>query len=391
MAQYEAMGEGRLDEDPFLAIHLPGSTAAMKELRAKVQRLNTARNQVLVNVILIRGESGAGKSHLARVIAAHRAWLIESASQGTAPRGEGSREPDWWGGSLSEIHLPAVPRNIIESELFGYKKGAFTGAEKDKPGLLSGAGTGSDAADILLDEIGDAPLDLQAKLLQVLETQRYMPVGGVFGDEQTVNARLLLATNRDLDAMCRAGEFREDLYWRLRRFVVEMPPLRAQAEIIPALATKLLADITAPLPVDLGRRAPAELPAADLEWARSYEWPGNIRELKHVIEHWVFLDGGRSLREIVESLRGRPGKDHVGEDALAGISTLAFQHLDDALAAGRSLASLQDLSGDVRRQLQKSVVAWYDLRKPTSAQLLALFADSKPTSIQKKISEWRNL
>jgi DNA-binding NtrC family response regulator len=206
-------------------------------------------------IVLLRGESGTGKSFIARRIhtLAHR-----------------RDKPFIEVGLVSDIGSD----NLVQSNLFGHEKGAFTGATEQKQGLFSLA----DGGTIFLDEIGDASSEVQAKLLRVIESSTFKRLGGV--RDLRVNVRIIAATNRDLERMVREGTFRQDLYYRLNVIPVLLPPLRHRSEDVPALAQYLLSHAVARAPgvhKTLGPQLAARL--------RSYPWPGNIRELEHAIKH----------------------------------------------------------------------------------------------------------
>jgi two-component system response regulator HydG len=210
--------------------------------------------------VLIRGESGTGKEVLARFI--HR---------------RSGREDQ----PFLAINCAALPPSLLESELFGHKKGAFTGADRDKKGLFFLAGTGT----LFLDEIGDVPLPLQAKLLRAVQEREARPVGGT--RDRPIRARILTATNRDLKTMVEAGEFRNDLYYRLAVFPIVIPPLRERRQDILVLARHFLA-----------RFAP-DHPGFAPETIRlmeSYAWPGNVRELLNAVEYASVLAGSDRIR-----------------------------------------------------------------------------------------------
>ncbi|MEZ6057871.1 MAG: sigma-54 dependent transcriptional regulator [Planctomycetaceae bacterium] len=209
--------------------------------------------------VLISGESGTGKELVAMAI--HR----------YGPRADGPFIP---------VCLPALPDNLIESELFGHAKGAFTGADAGRPGLLTLAHQGT----AFLDEMGDIPLAMQVKLLRVLETRQVLPVGS--GKLQTSNFRLLAATNRNLEALVAAGEFRADLYHRLNVFRIELPPLRERDDDVILLAKHFLSTLKGPS-ASFSERMLAEL--------RHRPWYGNVRELKHAIEHAAILSRSNVL------------------------------------------------------------------------------------------------
>jgi transcriptional regulator with GAF, ATPase, and Fis domain len=223
--------------------------------------------------VLIRGESGVGKDLVARA--------IHAAS---------SRR----GGSFVKVNCAAIPQGLLESEFFGHEKGAFTGAYRRKPGQFEYANRGT----IYLDELGDLPLALQAKLLHVLQDFRFSRVGGHQLVE--VDTRVVAATNRDLEAAMARGEFREDLYYRLNVVEIKVPPLRERREEIPALASRFLARFNS----QYGRQK--QLMPETLARLMEHPWLGNVRELENVIRRLVVLgDGEQAIGALVT--RGRNG------------------------------------------------------------------------------------
>jgi len=235
------------------------ASAAMRQALALVARVAEHSTTVLIT-----GESGTGKEVIARAI--HRA----------SPRGSKA---------FVGINCAAIPENLLESELFGHVRGAFTGATGDKVGLFEQANGGT----LLLDEIGELPIGLQAKLLRVLQESEIRRVG----DQKTrrVDARVLAATARDLEAEVRAGRFREDLFYRVNVVVIELPPLRDRREDIAPLARHFVARLAQ----RFGR--PLSLSEDALAWLEQQEWPGNVRELENAIERAAVL----SRKEILEA------------------------------------------------------------------------------------------
>lgn len=212
--------------------------------------------------VLIRGESGTGKELVARLI--HR----ESA------RGEGPFVP---------VNCGAIPAALLESEFFGHVKGAFTGADRDREGLFATARGGT----LFLDEVGELPPELQVKLLRVLQEGEVRPLGG--DRVTTADARIVAATNIDLEEAMQDGRFRQDLYYRLAVVPIELPPLRRRTEEIPALAHYLLERHARRLGLEIDGIA-----ADAMECLLDYPWPGNVRELENVLERALILcDGGR--------------------------------------------------------------------------------------------------
>jgi two-component system nitrogen regulation response regulator GlnG len=236
---------------------LIGGSPAMQELFKKIALVAPAEVPVL-----IIGETGTGKELVARAIHRH------------SPRGAGPFVP---------VNVAALPPSLIERELFGHLKGAFTGADQDRPGLLELASGGT----LLLDEIGDLPPDLQVKLLRVIEHRAFTPVGD--SRSRSADIRVVAATNRPITELMAAGRFREDLYFRLSIFPIALPPLRDRLDDIPALAEHFLRQARLRDEVDT-RLTPAFLAAL-----RARPWAGNVRELRNAIEHAAILARGRAL------------------------------------------------------------------------------------------------
>ncbi len=230
-----------------------------------MRRLVEQAQQVAVTdvPVLIQGETGTGKEVLAQAI---HCW---------SPRR---------GQPLLKLNCAAVPETLLESELFGHVRGAFSGADRDRPGRFLAASGGT----LLLDEIGDLPLPAQAKLLRVLQEGTFEPLGS----DRTVrvDVRILAATHRDLAAEVREGRFREDLYYRLCVFPLTVPPLRERREDILPLALSALADIAR-----RRGRDPWRLPAATVDQLKQYSWPGNVRELVHALERATILAAGDAI------------------------------------------------------------------------------------------------
>ncbi len=250
----------------------PAARALVAESRPMRQALElVARVAEHKTTVLITGASGTGKEVIAQAI--HRA----------SPR---VREP------FVAINCAAIPETLLESELFGYVRGAFTGAAGDKAGLFEQA----DGGTLLLDEIGELPLGLQAKLLRVLQEGEIRRVG----DQKTrlVDVRLLAATARDLAAEVAAGRFREDLYYRLNVVTIHLPPLAERREDVRPLARHFAAQLAR----RLGRAV--ALSDAGLAWLEQQPWPGNVRELEHAIERAAVLSDGETLEP--EDLTPRP-------------------------------------------------------------------------------------
>ena len=218
--------------------------------------------------LLLEGESGTGKSLLARAIHQH------------ALRGSGRSEAPF-----VEVSCGALPSSLLESELFGHAKGAFTGALRDRPGKFEAA----DGGTIFLDEIGNASLELQQKLLRVLQDRTFERVGEVRA--RSADVRVIAATNEDLGAMVADGRFREDLYWRIRVVALRLPALRERPGDIPLLARHFLGRFRVE-----HRRPALEIGPESLASLTAWPWPGNVRELEHAIERAVLLSDGIRIR-----------------------------------------------------------------------------------------------
>jgi formate hydrogenlyase transcriptional activator len=249
---FQEFGAGKQDRDQHRFEQLIGNSPALEAVLEQVERVAPADSTVL-----IQGETGTGKELIARAI--HN---ISSR----------------WGRSFVKLNCAAIPLDLLESELFGHEKGAFTGAIAQRVGRFELADKGT----LFLDEVGDIPMALQPKLLRVLQEQEFERLGSTRTHQ--VDVRLVAATNRDLTEMVKRGEFRSDLYYRLNVFPILLPPLRERRKDIPVLVTHF-AEI-------FGRRMGKQIehiPPATMSALSSYYWPGNIRELQNLIERAVIL------------------------------------------------------------------------------------------------------
>jgi two-component system response regulator HydG len=260
----------------------------MIELLEKVARIADTTASVLLT-----GESGTGKDLIARA-------LHFQSRRATAP--------------FIPINCAALPDNLLESELFGHMRGAFTDARQNKTGLFQAADKGT----LFLDEIGEMPAALQAKLLTVIESKRVRPLGAT--SETAVDVRVLAATNADLEKEIETGRFRRDLYYRLSGIVLHLPPLRDRREDIPLLIKYFLARAAA----EAGRPIP-EIAADAMECLLQYQWPGNIRELQNAVQHAVILCRDHSITraDLPSKVSGKEPSEFSLEDAIARRPTLA--------------------------------------------------------------------
>jgi len=255
-----------------------GSSAPMMRLREQLALAAPTNGRVL-----ILGDNGTGKELVART-------LHQSSRRKSGP--------------FIEVNCAAIPEELIESELFGHVRGAFTGAVVDKPGRFEQANTGT----IFLDEIADMSLKTQAKVLRVLQEQVMERVGGT--QRIKVDVRVVAATNKDLVEEIRAGRFREDLYFRLNVVPIFVPSLRERQDDIPELADHFMAMLA----TEYGRRPKRMAPEAAAR-LRQYAWPGNVRELRNVIERLMIMVQGDTITAQDLGFLGRDGADGVSEPA----------------------------------------------------------------------------
>ena len=235
-----------------------GQSAVVKELLNLIAKVAPTKTNVLVI-----GESGTGKELVARMI--HETGPIKS-------------------NPFVAVNCGAIPENLIESELFGHKRGSFTGAVSDKPGLFEVANTGT----LFLDEVGELPLGMQVKLLRAIQDRTIRRVGGT--QDQKIDVRIIAATNRDLEAGVAKGTFREDLYYRLNVILIKTPALRDRKGDVKLLAEAFLKRLAAKSGKPLQAFDPDTLAALE-----KFQWPGNIRELENVLERAVTLENGTTI------------------------------------------------------------------------------------------------
>jgi len=273
--------------------------------------------------VLVLGESGTGKELVARRI--HH----------TSPRRD---KP------LVAVHCATFPENLLESELFGYERGAFTGATRRKVGHFEYA----DGGTIFLDEVGELPASVQAKLLRFLQERQFTRLGGV--EPVRVDVRVIAATNRDLEREVREGRFREDLFYRLNVFPIELPPLRERREDIPLLVEHFLRQ---------RNRPPDVVSPEAMEALLAYDWPGNVRELENVIERALILAGeGRITPDLLPFGRPKAGAKVELPDEGVNLEEVERELITQALEkAGWNKAKAAKLLGITRRRLYSRMEA----------------------------------
>ncbi len=329
LAREHALLLERVQRDSGFA-NLIGAGRAMESVFETIQKVAATDLTVLV-----RGESGTGKE------------LVAQAIHDRSPR---CQRP------FVAVNCAAISRELVESELFGHEKGAFTGADARRAGRFEAASGGT----IFLDEIGDMPLETQAKVLRVLEERTLERVGGT--KPLPVDVRVVAATHRNLEQEVRKGSFREDLYYRLRVVEVELPPLRERVEDLPTLVDRFLAQIAD----RLGRDKKQIAPDALARLAR-HGWPGNVRELRNVIEQAAVLSSGPCIGEDDLRLDLAPaGATSNGDAAVAGacfseakkrtVEAFERQFLLEALRAnGGNVSRTAEAVGMVRQSLQQKI------------------------------------
>jgi transcriptional regulator with AAA-type ATPase domain len=280
---------------------LVAASPQMQSVLSEVERL--AR---MPWAVLVTGESGAGKEGIARALHS---------------RGPRASRP------FVAVNAGAIARDLVESELFGHERGAFTGASERRAGVFEQASGGT----LFLDEVGELPLEMQARLLRVLDTGELRRVGGT--ETVRVDVRVVCATHRDLRAAVRAGRFRHDLYFRLAQWVIEVPPLRERPDDLVALAEHFLRDI--------GRQIGADrvLSAAALERLRAHRWPGNARELRNVLCAAATACAGETIeaQDVLRALARTAQVDFASEEGAELVRRAVEAHRGNVTAAARAL------------------------------------------------------
>jgi len=306
----------------FNASAIIGESLPMRNLFKVIERVAATSSTVL-----IEGESGTGKELAARAL------------------------HDFSGrkGAFVPINCGGMSAELMESELFGHVRGAFTGAAQAREGLFSFADKGT----LFLDEIGEMPLPMQAHLLRVLESRSIRPVGS--NREIAVDVRIVAATNRDLQQMVKQGKFRRDLFYRLNVITISMPPLRQRSEDIPLLAQYFCKSLS----VDLGVQ-PTAVAEAEIQHLTSYDWPGNVRELKNVIERCLLLNLSPSVCLSVSPNAESASTDvNNNDNELSLLEEVEKRHILRILnrQGGNKSAASREL-GISRKTLERKIKAW---------------------------------
>ena len=319
----------RLDQKFGLG-NIVGQSKPMRDVFARIQRAAPVDSTVL-----ILGESGTGKE------------LVAQALHHNSPRKKQA---------FVAVNIAAVPHTLVESELFGHVRGAFTGAMDKRVGRFEQA----DGGTLFIDEVGDFQIDLQAKLLRVLETMTVTPVGGA--DDRKVDVRVVAATSRDLRKMVAEGTFREDLFYRLNVVSVNLPPLRDRPDDVPLLAEHFLKEISETKHTDMHRIGPEVM-----RRFQQYRWPGNVREMRNVLESMMVLADGELLTErdlpdqVMEGSAAKPAPGEIPSGVtMEELEKLAITKALDQFggnrthAAGRLGISVRTLQRKLRQyELEK--------------------------------------
>ncbi len=326
-----------------MSVNMIGESKAIKELIELIRRVAPTKTNVL-----ILGESGTGKELVARMI--H----------------EKSKTPE---NPFVPVNCGAIPENLIESELFGHKKGSFTGAVNDKTGLFEVANAGT----LFLDEIGDIPLLMQVKLLRALQEKTIRKVGGT--DTIKVDTRILAATNRNLEEQVQKGEFREDLYYRLNVIQIRTPSLRERPDDVPLLVQSFLSSCSK----KFGKKITGFSDDA-MAALKNYPWPGNVRELENVVERAVALEGEveislDSLPANVVEYAYHEGTQSMGFGPVQG--TPMVQNKGTIIEIpipdfGKGSVNIDEVLGQVEKEYLLSALKHTDGVKKKAASLLGI-------------------
>jgi DNA-binding NtrC family response regulator len=317
----------------------PAARPGMQDPRMRALDAELARVAPALISVLILGETGVGKE------------LVAQALHARSGRS----------GRFVAIHCAALSESLLESELFGYEKGAFTGADRAREGLFEAAQSGT----VFLDEVGELPLATQVKLLRVLEERKVLPVGG--RTPRALDVRFVAATHRDLEQAVAQGTFRQDLYYRLNGITLHVPPLRERPADVVVLAEHFVAESSRAL----GRAHAPQLTEAARAALASYAWPGNIRELRNVIERAVLLGGDALTPDQLPAKLSQPAAAEPADARsalLEQMEQVERQRIIDALAACDGNQTLAAERLGISRRTLVTRLAQFDLPRPRKAR-----------------------
>lgn len=320
--------------EKFSFANIIGSAPPMLKIFDLIKRVSSTSSNVLVT-----GESGTGKE------------LVAKAIHYNSPLKEGP---------FVSVNCGAIPENLIESEMFGHKKGAFTGAHADKRGYFEAANGGT----LFLDEIGEMPMNLQASMLRAIAEGTFYPVGGT--EPIQSNVRIIAATNRDLEQEIQKKSFREDLYFRLNVIHIRVPPLRNRKEDIPMLVNHFVEDFAKKF-----GKSVMTVSSDTLELLKAYHWPGNVRELENIIERMMALESGNALLP-----EGVP--DHIREPLKPRFETLGRELVWNAAGV-----RLDDIVANVEREFLLKALEQAKNIKKDAARLLNISMRSMRYRLEK--------
>ena len=314
LSYYQRQEAARTEREAMI-----GACPAMRQVFRQVERFSRAGSGQAgeLPTVLILGETGTGKGLVARAI----------HTKGPVARGP-----------LVEVNCTTLPKDLIEAELFGYEKGAYTGATESKPGLVEAAEGGT----LFLDEVGELPIAVQSKLLQLIEHKTVRRLGGL--RTRTIPMRIIAATNRDLDGLTDDGTFRQDLLYRLKVLFLELPPLRARGDDVQLLSEHFLRVFSQKYATGDNRLTSSAVAALS-----HYAWPGNVRELAHVIERAVLLSDQPMIGPELIVLPGRAGGDAHGNSGENSMDNLTLEEVEQRLIAQALAASRGNVSEAARK------------------------------------------
>ena len=422
--------------DDFLAHVLPGSSPAMDVFRADIDRLCRygQRYKGSIGCVLVTGDTGVGKNYTVQAISAYSAWLTMTEDEKRASgfcdqhgnilqpatklvknllrndRKKGTGKLPGADTRLATVLVPQLTGDLFGSELFGHTKGAFTGADTLHPGIFGD----ETVADVFLDEIGDLPPTLQVKLLHVVETRTFRPVGGL--GERTTTHRIFLATNKVLEELVENELFREDLYWRIQGHRIVIPPLLTRRDVIEQLARSILESVNqeqrgnratgpaldpeeerycfvVPDEEEQGRPVASNwverFEPEDNEFLKTHTWPGNVRELRQCLELYVYHNGHRRLRDLVS--RVTPTRKKVpaanGDNWPDGIERAVTAYLRAVLAGRESSPGRPDeLLKKFDRLVKRAVCQFRNAEGTKTADMQTIFSNAKDW--QTTVGKW---